>query len=103
MSISGPFDIVGARYIATVHLDIPALKPESATLKEISSISGAVTVFIETFSLYHNVTMVHVAVAGGTGHVGQAIVQGLADSQEHQVYVFTRKVSRGYSYNGPTR
>ncbi|UKZ68351.1 uncharacterized protein TrAtP1_009390 [Trichoderma atroviride] len=35
--------------------------------------------------------MVHVAVAGGTGHVGRAIVQGLIDSQEHQVYVFTRK------------
>ncbi|KAL7926406.1 NAD(P)-binding protein [Trichoderma austrokoningii] len=35
--------------------------------------------------------MVHVAVAGGTGHVGRAIVKGLVDSQEHQVYVFTRK------------
>ncbi|KAM0451731.1 hypothetical protein ACHAPV_005932 [Trichoderma viride] len=35
--------------------------------------------------------MVHVAVAGGTGHVGQAIVQGLIGSQEHQVYVITRK------------
>lgn len=37
--------------------------------------------------------MVHVAVTGGTGHVGRAIVQGLVDSQEHQVFVFTRKVS----------
>lgn len=46
--------------------------------------------------------MVHVAVAGGTGHVGQAIVQGLIDSQEHQVYVITRKVTHGCSHNGPT-
>jgi NAD dependent epimerase/dehydratase family enzyme len=49
--------------------------------------------------------MVHVAVAGGTGHVGQAIVQGLINSQDHQVFVFTRKASHEYMYshNGPTR
>jgi nucleoside-diphosphate-sugar epimerase len=36
--------------------------------------------------------MVRVAVAGGTGHVGRAIVEGLVESQEHEVFVFTRKV-----------
>ncbi|PTB40149.1 uncharacterized protein TrAFT101_004809 [Trichoderma asperellum] len=42
--------------------------------------------------------MVHVAVTGGTGHVGRAIVQGLVDSQEHQVFVFTRKATSVFDH-----
>ena len=37
-------------------------------------------------------TMVRVAVAGGTGHVGQSLVDGLVESKEHDVFVLTRKV-----------
>jgi len=35
--------------------------------------------------------MVHVAIAGGTDHVGRALVDGLVNSREHEVFVFTRK------------
>lgn len=35
--------------------------------------------------------MVVVAVAGGTGHVGRTLVDGLV--KEHDVYVLSRKVS----------
>jgi nucleoside-diphosphate-sugar epimerase len=36
--------------------------------------------------------MVQIAVAGGTGHLGRTLIEGLVESGEHDVYVLTRKV-----------
>jgi nucleoside-diphosphate-sugar epimerase len=36
--------------------------------------------------------MVRVAIAGGTGHLGRTLVEGLVESGGHDVFVFSRKV-----------
>ena len=43
-------------------------------------------------SRYNHLSMVTVAVAGGTGRVGRVIVDALKKSEEHEVIVLTRKV-----------
>jgi len=40
--------------------------------------------------------MVHVAIAGGTGHVGHALVDGLVKSREHEVFVLARQACRTF-------
>lgn len=36
--------------------------------------------------------MVRVAIAGGAGHLGRTLVEGLVESRNHDVFVLSRKV-----------
>lgn len=43
--------------------------------------------------------MVVVAVAGGTGHLGRTLVEGIVATGKHEVKVFSRKVCLSIKYN----
>jgi NAD dependent epimerase/dehydratase family enzyme len=40
--------------------------------------------------------MVRVAIAGGTGHLGRTLVEGLVESGDHDIFVLTRAVRISY-------
>lgn len=55
--------------------------------------SEAISTYLSSISSYHYNTMVVVAVAGGNGDVGKAIVEELVSVGKHTIIVLTRAVS----------